>query len=63
MDEQDIELGCLRYVVRFLWPVGTVCAFVSCILYILDGMLCDALLMGGITAMMVYVWIDDEKGR
>ena len=63
MGNENQELGYLRYVVRFLWPIGTVCAFVSCILYILEGIMWDALLMGVISAMMVYIWIDDEKGR
>lgn len=61
MDERDLELGYLRYVVRFLWPIGTVCAFVSFVLCVWEGMVYDAFLLGSITGFMVYIWISDKK--
>ena len=61
MDERDPELGYLRYVVRFLWPIGTVGAFVSCVLYIWEELMYEALLQGAITSFMAYIWISDKK--
>lgn len=61
MDERDLELGYLRYVVRFLWPIGTVCAFASCVLCIWEGIVYEALMHGAITGFMAYIWISDKK--
>ena len=59
MDERDLELGYLRYVVRFLWPIGVI-AFLSMFFLLMfePDKEYEALVSGLISTVMLYAWPD-----
>ena len=57
MDERDPELGYLRYVVRFLWPIGVIASWSMFFLLMFEpDKEYEALVSGLISTVMLYVW-------